>query len=108
MKAASLLLVFLLAKIAAVWGHAPPITGWSLVAFVWQDVIVALAFAAIDMALKNIGASTRIAWSIYWAAAIYAAINIPVERAVSTPLTLPMLRAARGPLSDPYCSTSPQ
>jgi hypothetical protein len=100
MRAASLFLVFLLAKTAMVWGHAPPITGWSLVAFVWQDVMVALAFATIDMALENIGASTRIAWTIYWAAAIYAAINIPVGRAVSTPLTLPMLRAARGPLSD--------
>ncbi len=100
MRAASLFLVFLLAKIAMVWGHAPPITGWSLVAFMWQDVMVALAFAAIDMALKNIGAPAPIACSIYWAAAIYAAINIPVGRAVSTPLTLPMLRAARGPLSD--------
>ena len=32
--------------------------------------------------------------------AIYAAVNIPVGRAVSTPLTWPMLRAARGPLAD--------
>jgi hypothetical protein len=100
MKGASLFLVFLLAKIAMVWGHAPPINGWSLLAFAWQDALVALAFSAIDFALENAGASTRIAWSIYWAATIYAAINIPVGRAVSTPLTLPMLRAARGPLSD--------
>jgi arylsulfatase A-like enzyme len=31
---------------------------------------------------------------------LYAAINVPVERVLSTPLTLSMLRAARGPLAD--------
>ncbi len=100
MRGASLFLVFLLAKTAMVWGRAAPMTGWSLVAYVWQDAMVALAFAAIDFALKKIGAPARIASLIYWIAAIYAAINIPVGRAVSTPLTWPMLRAARGPLAD--------
>ena len=37
---------------------------------------------------------------LYWSAAIYAAINIPVAAVLSTPLTWPMLRAARGPLAD--------
>ena len=32
--------------------------------------------------------------------AVYAAINVPVTRILGSPLTLPMLRAARGPLSD--------
>ena len=31
---------------------------------------------------------------------LYTAINIPVARVVATPLTRPMLRAARGPLAD--------
>ena len=31
---------------------------------------------------------------------MYVAINVPVTRLLSTPLTLPMLRAARGPLGD--------
>ncbi|HWC97130.1 MAG TPA: sulfatase [Candidatus Sulfopaludibacter sp.] len=66
----------------------------------WQDAAVALAFAALDIGLQTLGATTRIAWSIYWAAAIYAAINIPVGRVLFTPLTRPMLRAARGPLAD--------
>jgi Sulfatase len=100
MKGASLLLVFLLAKLVIVWGHAAPLTGWSLVAYARQDVMVALGFGAFDIVMQKIGASTRIVWALYWAIVIYAAINIPVGRAVSTPLTLPMLRAARGPLAD--------
>src|SRR5438445_8827551 len=36
----------------------------------------------------------------YWVLAIYAAINVPVARALSTPLTWPMIRSARGPLAD--------
>jgi glucan phosphoethanolaminetransferase (alkaline phosphatase superfamily) len=100
MRSASLLLVFVLAKAAMIWGHAAPLTGWWLVAYVWQDAMVALAFAAFDIGLQMIGAAVRIAWTVYWAAAIYAAINIPVGRVVSTPLTRPMLRAARGPLAD--------
>ena len=100
MRSASLLLVFVLAKLVIVWGHAAPVTGWSLLAYVWQDVMVALTFGAFDLILQRIGAGTRIVWAVYWAVAIYTAINIPVERVVSTPLTRPMLRAARGPLAD--------
>jgi glucan phosphoethanolaminetransferase (alkaline phosphatase superfamily) len=100
MRSASLLLVFVLAKAAMIWGHAAPVTGWWLVAYVWQDAMAALAFAAFDIGLRKMGAAAWIAWMVYWAAAIYAAINIPVGRVVSTPLTRPMLRAARGPLAD--------
>lgn len=100
MRSASLLLVFVLAKLVTVWGHAAPVTGWSLVAYVWQDAMVALAFGAFDIALQSIGAGTRIVGAVYWAIAVYTVINIPVGRAVSTPLTRPMLRAARGPLAD--------
>jgi glucan phosphoethanolaminetransferase (alkaline phosphatase superfamily) len=100
MKSASLLLVFVLAKLMVVWGHAEPFTVWSLVAYSWQDVMLALAFGAFEIAMRKIGASTRIVWAAYWGIVAYAAINIPVGRAVSTPLTRPMLRAARGPLAD--------
>src|SRR2546429_288582 len=100
MRGASLLLVFLVAKLAIVWGHSAPLTCLALLAYVWQDAMIALAFAALDISLEKMGATTRIAWAIYWAVAIYAAINIPVGRVVFTPLTWPMLRAARGPLAD--------
>jgi hypothetical protein len=94
MKSASLLIVLLVAKIAMVWGHAAPLSGWSVIAYAWQDVAIALAFFVIEFGLK------RIASIVYWAVVAYAAINIPVARAVSSPLTPPMLRAARGPLAD--------
>ena len=100
MRGPSLLLVFLIAKLAVVWGHAAPLTGWSVVAYAWQDVLVALVFGAFDSSLRKIGRAPGIAWALYWALAIYAAINIPVARAVFTPLTWPMIRAARGPLAD--------
>jgi hypothetical protein len=93
-------MVFVLAKLAVVWGHAVPLTGWSLVAYVWQDALVALAFGAFDIAMQRLPANNRIVWMVYGALAIYTAINIPVGRALSTPLTRPMLRAARGPLAD--------
>ncbi|HTC91704.1 MAG TPA: sulfatase [Bryobacteraceae bacterium] len=100
MRCASLFLVFVLAKLMMVWGHTAPVTGWSLAAYIWQDAVIALAFGAFDIAMQRIGAPARIVWVVYWAVAIYAAINIPVGRVLSTPLTRPMLRAARGPLAD--------
>jgi hypothetical protein len=101
MKGTSLLLVLLLVNLAMVLDHASSLTGWSLVAYTWQDVLVALAFAGLDHGLrKRIGVTPRISWGIYWVLAIYAAINVPVARALSTPLTWPMIRSARGPLAD--------
>jgi hypothetical protein len=100
MRAISLFVVFVLAKLVIVWGHAVPVTGWSLLAYVWQDVLIALAFGAFDITMQRIGATNRIVWVVYWAVALYTAINIPVGRVVFTPLTRPMLRAARGPLAD--------
>ena len=94
MIAVSLFFVFVLAKIFSLWGHAVPLTFWSMLAYVWQDAIVALAFGIISTVVP------RGSQVIYWLLAIYAAINIPVARALYTPLTLPMLRAARGPLAD--------
>jgi len=100
MRSLSLLLVFVAAKMAILWGHPVPMAAWSLVAYFWQDAMVALAFGALDIALQRVSATPLIAWTAYWALVIYAVINIPVGRALSTPLTPPMLRAARGPLSD--------
>ena len=91
----ALLLVLLLAKLIMIWPHAAPLTAWSLLAYTWQDACVALAFAAFEFVLPS-----QIARPSYWALVLYTAINIPVARVVSTPLTRPMLRAARGPLAD--------
>jgi len=97
MKAVSLLLVFAVAKVAMVAGHSIPLSPWTPLAYFWQDVLVALAFAALERMLPK--PASRL---LYWALVLYAALNIPVARAVSSPLTWPMLRAARGPLSDSF------
>jgi len=100
MRAASLLVVFVLAKVAVLAGHTIPWSFWTPVAFLWQDVLAALLFATLELLAQKTGLTNRLAWLIYWALAIYAIMNIPVGRALSTPLTWPMLRAARGPLAD--------
>ena len=97
MKAASLFMVLALAKAAALAGHSLPHSWWSPIAYVWQDAALALAFAIVESALAS---RPRIVWAIYGALAAYAAVNVPVVRVLSTPLTWAMWRAARGPLAD--------
>ena len=97
MRPLSLLIVFVLAKLAILSGHSPPRSPWTPLAYFWQDVLVALTFATLDWTLPK-----RLAWTLYWILASYSAMNIPIGRALSTPLTAAMLRAARGPLSDSF------
>jgi len=97
MRAASLWLVFVAAKVAVLAGHHIPLSLWSPVACLWQDAVVVLAFAAFELCL---GQRQLAAWVAYAGLALYAAINVPVARVLCTPLTWPMARAARGPLAD--------
>lgn len=97
MRPASLFLVFVLAKAAGLFGHHLPISAWSPIAYVWQDALVVIVFAAIDAWL---GQRERVAWLTYAVLAFYTAANIPVVRVLSTPLTASMWRAARGTLAD--------
>ena len=100
MKAIGLVVVFMSAKLAVLYGHPIQWSAWTAIAYFWQDVLVALLFAGADTLLGMIGASRIARWSLYWVIVLYAALNIPVERALYTPLTGPMLLAARGPLAD--------
>ena len=84
------------AKAITLAGRPIPWSAWSPFAFFWQDVCVALIFFAIDRSLKR----PVLAWIAYGAIAAYAALNVPIVRALSTPLTWTMMRAARGPLAD--------
>ena len=97
MRTASLLIVFVLAKAAVLAGHHVPLSWWSPIAYFWQDALVLLAFAAVE---RWLAPRQRLAWLMYAALAFYAAVNIPVARVLSTPLTWFMWRAARGPLAD--------
>ena len=99
-KAASLLAVFVVAKVAVLWGRSIPPSGWSLVAYVWQDVAVALLFAAVVWVLRNARGGPALSSLLYWLLAGYAALNVPVGIVLSTPLTWPMLRATSGTLAD--------
>jgi len=96
-RAASLLLVFALAKSIVLAGHHVPFSWWAPVAYLWQDASVVLVFVALECTLVR---RQGIVWVAYTGLALYAAINIPVTRALSTPLTWPMWRAADGPLAD--------
>jgi sulfatase-like protein len=96
LKALSLFGVLILAHLMSLPGRHIALSGWTPFALLWQDVLVALLFALLDFVLKR----PRITWVLYAAMVVYVAINVPVTRLLSTPLTFPMIRAARGPLSD--------
>ena len=96
MRALSLFGVLILAHLLILPGRHLPLSAWTPIALIWQDVLVALVFAALDVLLKR----SRALWVLYGALVVYAAINVPIARVLSSPLTMPMLRAARGPLRD--------
>ena len=91
-----LLGVLTTARVTILAGHPVPASIWSPLAYAWQDVLAALLFVAIDRHLRRPG----LAWAIYGVLVIYIALNVPVTRVLSTPLTWTVLRAARGPLAD--------
>jgi lipoteichoic acid synthase len=97
MKATSLLGVFILAKLLVLAGRDIPMSPWTPWAYVWQDVLVALLFGAFDYAFRR---RPWIGWVVYVLMVLYAALNVPVACTLATPLTWPLLRAARGPLAD--------
>jgi len=95
-RAASLFVVLILAKVLTLAGRN---ASWSFPAslgYFWQDAAVALVAAAIDISLRR----PRIGWAAYALVVGYAAINVPIARVLSSPLTWPMIHAARGPLAD--------
>ncbi len=123
MRPLSLLAVFVLAKLAILGGHPLPMSVWTPLAYFWQDVLIAVIFALLDWASgadplvrgrppgrlprhegvpRAPGGPPHLLVALYWMLAIYAAVNIPIGRALSTPLTWSMLRAARGPLADSF------
>jgi arylsulfatase A-like enzyme len=97
MRAVCLLLVFVLGKALVLAGRPVAWSAWTLPAYLWQDVLVALVFAGLDHAWRR---RPRVCWALYATAVACTAINVPVGRVLSTPLTWPLLRATRGPLLD--------
>jgi arylsulfatase A-like enzyme len=99
-NAASIFVVFVIGKTAVLWDRSIPWSGTAVAAYFWQDILVALVFAAVVWVAGKARAKPSIATPLYWMLAMYAAINIPVARVLSTPLTWPMLRATSGTLAD--------
>lgn len=96
MRGAGLVVVLVLAKVLSLAGRDVAWTWWSLPAYFWQDVAVGAAFWIADALLRRLG----FMWVPYFAISAYAAVNVPVARVLSSPLTAPMWRAAGGPLLD--------
>ena len=95
MRAACLFGVLLSARAVTLVARDLPLSLWSPFAFLWQDVLTALISYFVGGRLRG-----AIGWILYAAVVAYVAINVPVMRVLSTPLTWTMLRAAGGPLRD--------
>ncbi len=96
MKALSLFFVFLVARVVILVGRDVPLSLWAPAAYLWQDLLVVLLFAGADRLARR----AWITWTIYGSVVLYVALNLPLTRLLSSPLTLPMLRATRGTLGD--------
>lgn len=96
MRAACLFGVLVVARVLTLSGRDLPLSAWTPFVFLWQDVLAALVFLAIDSLLRR----PAPAWLLYGAAVVYIAVNVPVARVLGTPLTWNMMRATRGPLED--------
>jgi hypothetical protein len=96
-RAASLGAVFVLAKIMVLAGQSGLASPWTPIAFFWQDALVALLYAGADVLLRRWRGG---GWAIYGCFVAYVALNVPIARVLSTPLTYPMFAAARGTLAD--------
>ncbi len=96
MKAASLFAVLVLARLLTLAGNPVPLSIWTPIAYLWQDLLVALIFAALD----TLTGRCRAAWIAYAALVVYVALNVPITLVLSSPVTPAMLRAAGGPLRD--------
>jgi hypothetical protein len=96
MRPAGLLGVLIVARLLARPGIAQPVSVWTPIAYLWQDVAVVLAFAMVEYIVRRKWCGR----TVYAFIVGYVALNVPIARVLSTPLTLPMIRAAGGPLVD--------
>jgi phosphoglycerol transferase MdoB-like AlkP superfamily enzyme len=98
MMALRLLAVFVAARIAMLWGRDLPGSIWTPIAFLGQDVAVVLLFLLYERTVRR-------TWAIrlaYVAVVLITIASVPVARVLSSPVTTPMLRAARGTLADSF------
>jgi glucan phosphoethanolaminetransferase (alkaline phosphatase superfamily) len=110
-RALSLLGVFVAAKGALValrlvdGGDALFATPLVALVLLYQDASIVLAWAFLDVTVLCIFAGheravNRVGWIVYALATLYVAVNVPIARVFSTPLTYSMLGATGGALLD--------
>src|SRR6185503_13359305 len=97
MKALCLFGVLLIARILILLGRDVPLSFWSPIAYLWQDSLIVLLFAVVE---RFTARRPWVAWTLYSTTAFYVALNLPLVRLLSSPMTWPMLRATRGTLGD--------
>jgi hypothetical protein len=97
MKSLSLFAVFLLAKVLVLFDRDLPLSIGTPLAYIWQDALVALMLGLIEFVTRR---RPWIPTSVYAVAVLYVAINVPLTRVLSSPLTWQMSRAASGALAD--------
>jgi hypothetical protein len=95
-RAISLVGVLILARTLALAGRDLPFSIWLPSVLLWQDVAVGLAFWLVDRTLRR----QALVWTAYGLLVVWIAVNAVVMRALSSPLTVPMLRATGGALAD--------
>lgn len=102
--AAKLVLALLRVEDGAASGLATP---WAPVILLYQEIWAALALFAVDRTAVGLGTwlkrpvlTDRLLWGLYALLAVYTAINVPIARQFSTPLTYAFLEAAGGALRD--------
>ena len=97
MRAVGLTLVLILAKVLVLAGRDVTWSWWAIPAYFWHDVAVGAAFGLFETVGPAAGGDFD---RRTMRSSVYAALNVPVARALSSPLTMPMWRAAGGPLLD--------
>jgi arylsulfatase A-like enzyme len=97
MRAASLFVVCVLAKVLVLIGRDVPLSAWAPLAYLWQDLLVVLVFAAVEYLTRR---RPWVAGALYAAAVVYVAVNVPLACQLSTPLTWPLLTATRSAIAD--------
>ena len=94
--ALSLFVVLVVAKAIMLSGRQAAMTPWFPLAYFWQDVLVALSLGVVGWLVHR----PAVTWTCYALVVGYVALNVPIALELSSPLSVSMWRAARGPLSD--------
>ena len=97
LKALSLFGVLVLAKACMLFGRDVPVQGYAGLALFADDAVIALAFGLFEWATRS---RPHISTAFYIAIVGYVALNVPIARLTSSPLTLQMMRATGSALSD--------